>query len=44
MRTELRVENVENLVRLAAANISQIQVQMEANNGEFWFCPVLTMY
>jgi hypothetical protein len=37
MRTELRVENVENLVRLAVANISQIQVQMEANNGELWF-------
>jgi hypothetical protein len=38
MRTELRVENVESLVRLAAANISQIQVQMQANNGELGFC------
>jgi hypothetical protein len=44
MRTELRVESVERLVRLAAANISQIQVQMQANNGELLFGPVVTVY
>jgi hypothetical protein len=44
MRTELRVENVENIVRLAATNISQIQVQMQVNNGELIVCPVVTVH
>jgi hypothetical protein len=34
MRTEIRVENVETMVRLAVGNISRLQDQVQANNGE----------
>jgi hypothetical protein len=34
MRTEIRVENVETLVRLAIENISRLHAQVEANEGE----------
>jgi hypothetical protein len=44
MRTELRVENVENIVRLAATHISQIQAQMQVNNGELIVFPVMTAH
>jgi hypothetical protein len=34
MRTEIKVENVQTLVKLAIENISRLQDQVQANNGE----------
>jgi hypothetical protein len=34
MRTEVRVENVESMVRLAVEHISRLQAQMQASNGK----------
>jgi hypothetical protein len=38
MRTEIRVENVETLVRLAVEHMSRLEAHVQANNGKRGLC------